>query len=183
MKVTRKDNKTLIISGHSWLLFVLLVGLLCATPFFIWLSLLLQNMDLLIASVVLPPGILLGYRAYFKNWQLVLEADYAKGALYSGPWLSRQKPYHFDLHNLDEALVHTKEVYYRDRKYRERHHTEYRLALKFHNQGRPLLIALGHRGRVSTAAYNINRWLERSRHPETAPHPNDSDIDSQLRQA
>lgn len=182
MKISDRSDGTLVLRGQSWFLFAAQVIGVCATPLFVWWTIKLELWDMLPIALIAPVGLALAYWRQYKNWQLVLEADYGTGTLYSGRWLNRQRRRSFDLTQLQSAKVVSKEVAYRDHDLRHRTVTEHYLTLEIAGQSAPMKVSIGRYTHLRRFAWTINKWLDRNR--ARMPQAKSSDhIDSQTQPA
>lgn len=182
MKIIYSNEGTLVLRGQGWFLFAVQVIGVCATPIFVWWTIQLKFWDLLPIALIAPTGLALAYWRQYENWQLVLEADYGAGVLYSGRWLNRQRRNSFDLTRLQSAKVVSKEVAFRDHKGRHCTVTEHYLMLDIAGQHAPLNVAIGKYTQLRRFAWTINTWLDQNR--TRMPRATSSDhIDSQTQPA
>ena len=174
MKVLDKDNGVLVLRGQGWLNFALLVLATCGTPFFVWVTIQFELWKALPFAALVPVLMLVTYRRQYKNWQLILEADFGNGTFYVGRWLNRQTSARFDLAKLEKAAVLSKKVFYRDRNLREKYVTEHYLTLEIAGRRNPLTIGIGRYTDVRRLTWSVNNWLDRYGDQSRNTSPNSS---------
>jgi hypothetical protein len=163
MKVSKQTDDTLVLRGYGWLRFAFMICFALATPYFVWLAYLVEWWKGLPIVAILPVCFTFAFWLHHENWQLVLEAAYSRGTLYSGRWFTGQRPHTFDLSEIAEAYIDYEEVYHHKSIWSGRSATEYRIALKRQNAAPPILVAPGSQSEVNSMVCSINRWLTKVR--------------------
>ena len=133
------------------------------TPFLLWVAIQTGDGTVIAAATLGPSCLAFAYWHQYENWQLVLEADYETGTLFTGRWLEEQASTRFDLRDLREAFHHSKEVEVWDDEGRGTV-TEHYFTLRLSDPDRTLTVGIGSDAKVAQLVNVVEHWRARVQH-------------------